>query len=90
MSAHVADELAERLARFVEGVAQARELPDAKKREVVELVSVAASEATAPKAERRSTAMLRVLADIATIVGTTATLAGQWGQLQPLLARAFG
>jgi hypothetical protein len=83
------NELADRLARFVESVAQARDLPDARKREVVELVSVAASEATAPKAERRSAAMLRVLAEIATIVGTAATLATQWGQLQALLARAF-
>jgi hypothetical protein len=84
------DVLAELLARFVESVAQARDLPAAKKKEVVELVSMAASEATAPKAERRSAAMLRVLADIATVVGTAATLATQWGQLQPLLARAFG
>lgn len=84
------NELAEQLARFVESVARTRELPDAQKRAVVELVSIAASEATVPKSERRSTAMLRVLADIATIVATAATLAGQWGQLQPLLARTFG
>lgn len=83
-------ELAERLARFVESVAQAPDLPAARKREAVELLSMAASEATAPKAERRSAAMLRVLADISTIVGTAATLAIQWDQLQPLLARVFG
>ena len=83
-------ELAARLTAFVEAVARSRELSDERKREVVELVSLASSEATAPKGERRSSAMLAVLANIATIVGTAASVAADWTQLRPLLARLFG
>ncbi len=84
------DELAARLAEFVESVASSSELADEQKREVVELVSLASSEATVPKERRRSSAMLAVLANVATIVGTAASVAAQWAQLRPLLARVFG
>lgn len=80
------DELASKLAEFVEAVDQTSELTRDAKRQVVELLSVVSTEVASPPKERRVAGMLAIIGNIAQIVGTGTSIALQWEPLRTLLA----
>jgi len=84
------EELATRVAEFVEAVDQANDMPKDVKEQVVELLSVVTTEVAAPATERRGAGMLAILANIATLVGTGTTIAIQWEPLWAMLKSIFG
>ncbi len=83
------EELATKLAEFVEAVDQATDLSKEAKQQVVELLSVVSTEVATPEKERRAAGMLAILANIATLVGTGTTIATQWEALQAMLSGIF-
>ncbi len=59
------------------------------KAKLVDILSVLASEATAPKERRRVAAIRPLLQEIATLVGGAAGLAEIWDRIRPILEVAF-
>ncbi|MDE2059349.1 MAG: hypothetical protein KGL31_00670 [candidate division NC10 bacterium] len=59
------------------------------KAKIVDILSVLASEATAPKGRRRLAAIGPLLQEIATLVGGAAGLAEIWDRVRPILEAAF-
>lgn len=83
------EELARQLAGFVEAVDQTTDLSKEAKQQVVELLSLVSTEVATPRPERRAAGMLAILANIATVVGVSTSIAAQWGPLRDLLAAMF-
>jgi hypothetical protein len=75
--------------RITEAVANDRQLPADAKNQVLELLSVLSTEATAPKERRRSAAMMPLLERLATLMSGAAALAQLWSQYGPLLRQLF-
>jgi hypothetical protein len=81
--------VAEAVKSLTEAIAANAAVADEVRRELLELLSFVASEATAPEESRRSGAARRVLQDIANAITSVAGLASLWKQFEPVLRSAF-
>ena len=86
---HGEADVADTIARFTEAVVAERHLNADQKDEVLELLSVLATEATAPREQRRSSAMRAMIVPLATLVGGAAGLCQLWQQLEPTILGLF-
>ena len=80
---------AEVFTHLTEAVANDRQLSNYVSNEFLELLSVIATEGTAPKDRRRSGAMMPLLDRLATLVSGAASLAQLWNQYGPTLVQLF-
>ena len=80
---------AETFTKLTEAMARDSELTIEQKNQVVELLSVLSTEATAPKERRRGSAMLPLLERLSTLISGAASLAQLWTQYSPAIQRLF-
>jgi hypothetical protein len=80
---------AEIFSKLTESVANDSELTSDQKNQILELLSVLSTEATAPKAKRRGAAMMPLLGRLSTLASGTAAVAQLWAQYSPTIARLF-
>lgn len=81
--------VADAVKALAEAVAASTGATAEQKNQVLEILSVLATEATAPKEKRRSAAMRPLLQELSTHVGAIASLAPLWLQYGPVLVQAF-
>lgn len=82
-------QLSAELLAFSQSVIAEPNLPADFKNKVIELLSVIATEATAPKEKRRSFAIRPLLQELATLASGAAGLTVLYDRLRPLLEAAF-
>lgn len=82
-------ELAAAILRLSEAVLKNSDITVEAKRQLVDIISVVATEATAPPERRRAAVIRPLLQEIATLVGGVAALAELWQQVMPVLQSAF-
>lgn len=82
-------QLSAELLTFSQSVISEANLPPELKNKVLELLSVIATEATAPKEKRRSFAIRPLLQELATLASGAAGLAVLYDRLRPFLEAAF-
>jgi hypothetical protein len=80
---------AETFTKLTEAVAKDPQLTLEQKNQIVELLSVLSTEATAPKERRRGAAMLPLLERLSTLVSGAASLTQLWAQYSPAIERLF-
>jgi hypothetical protein len=83
------DQLSDAIRELTQAVVSSTELASKQKNELVQLLSVVASEATQEPPQRRSAAMWPVIERVATLVGGVANLAEIWDRVSPILRAAF-
>ena len=81
--------IAQALTDLTQAVASNKEATNETKNEILEILSVVSSEATAPKGKRRSTAMKPMLREMATLLGGVASLSLLWDRFGPVLTAFF-
>jgi hypothetical protein len=81
--------LAGAFTELTEAVAEDATLGDQQKKEIVELLSTLASEATVPQTERRKTLIKTVFDKLGLLAGGVATLKAAWERLSPTIAQLF-
>lgn len=78
------------IAKFTQAVIDSQEATDEIKNEILELLSIVATEATAPAEKRRGQAVKSMLTTIANIVSSVAGLAQLWEQYSLPILALFG
>lgn len=74
---------------LTEAVARDRQLTPETKNQILDLLSLLSTEATAPRERRRSGAMLPLLEKLSNLLSGAAALAQLWAQYGPALQRLF-
>lgn len=74
---------------LTEAIANSTELAEDARSQVLEMLSVVASEAVAPAATRRRAPMRALLQEVATLIGGVAGLVQLWAQYGPVLEQLF-
>ena len=80
---------AETFVRLTEAVASNPDLSPETKNQILELLSLLSTEATAPKANRRSGTMLVLLEQLGKLMKSASTLAQLWTQYAPAIQQLF-
>jgi hypothetical protein len=80
---------ADTFTKLTEAVAKDAQLTPEQKNQVMELLSVLSTEATAPKERRRSAAMLPLLERLSNLLSGAASLSQLWAQYSPTIERLF-
>jgi hypothetical protein len=75
--------------KLTEAAISSKEASEEIKQQIVEILSVLATEAATPKEQRRSTIVRRLLVDLATIVNGVAALAQLWQLYGPVIENLF-
>jgi len=83
------DKLGQAVQEFTQAVVSAKDLDAKQKNELLSLLSVIASEATAPSDQRRSAAMWPIIEKLAILAGGIASLAEIWERVGPILRAVF-
>jgi hypothetical protein len=77
------------LKQLTNSIAAAQDLESEKKNEAIEILSVVASEATAPKGKRKASVVKRLLAQFPTLIQTSAALLEIWQTVSPSIISFF-
>jgi len=81
--------VASAIQKLTEATISSKEASEEIRQQVVEILSVLATEAATPKERRRSTVVKRLLVDLATIVSGVAALAQLWQQCGSIIENFF-
>jgi hypothetical protein len=84
-----AQEISGALSKLATAIAASDELSVEKQNEAMQLLSVIATEATAPKQKRRGVIVKPLLASLATIIQTSASLIQIWQSVEPTISTFF-
>src|ERR1041385_866691 len=82
-------EAAESFKRMTEAIANSPDLSGSAKNKAMELLSIIATEAAAPKEKRRGEAMRTLLRDVASALGGAAALVKLWEAAKPVIEALF-
>lgn len=82
-------DIAQALIDLTQAIASNKEATDETKNDILEILSVVSSEATAPKEERRSSAMKPMLREMSTLLSGAASLSQLWDRYGPVLTAFF-
>jgi hypothetical protein len=78
------------LTRVTEAIVKSDQISEADKNQLLELLSLVSTEATAPKEKRRAGAMRAIFGQISSLVSGTAAVAELWHKCQPVIKSLFG
>lgn len=82
-------ELAAAIQSLTEAVMSSTEASDEIRQQTVEILSILGTEAAAPKEQRRSTVIRRLLVDLATIISGVSSMAVLWQNYGPVIEGFF-
>jgi hypothetical protein len=82
-------EISDALKQLTESIAATQDLASEEKNEAIEILSVVASEATAPKDKRKASVVKRLLAHLPTLIQTSAAVVEIWGTVGPSIISFF-
>ncbi|PYI82623.1 MAG: hypothetical protein DMF09_13990 [Verrucomicrobia bacterium] len=82
-------EVSDALKQLTNSIAAAQDLASEEKNEAIEILSVVASEATAPKDKRKASVVNRLLAQFPTLIQTSAALLEIWQTVGPSIISFF-
>jgi hypothetical protein len=82
-------EVSDALKQLTNSIAAAQDLASEEKNEAIEILSVVASEATAPKDKRKASVVNRLLAQFPTLIQTSADLLEIWQTVGPSIISFF-
>jgi len=82
-------EISDALKQLTNSIAAAQDLASEEKNEAIEILSVVASEATAPKNKRKASVVNRLLAQFPTLIQTSASLLEIWHTVGPSIISFF-
>lgn len=83
-------DVARAVAALTEAFMNSPNLPPERKAAATEILSIIASEAVAPKEERRGAAVRTLLQELSTYAGGVNAIVDVWTWAQPVLLTAFG
>lgn len=83
------EQLSQSITRLTEAVAKSPELSAEDKKEIIEHLSILATEATLPREQRKSSSMKALLGRIHTLIQVSSDLATVWLAVSPFLQDAF-
>jgi len=84
------DQLSAAIQELTQAVVNNNEVVAETKNKILEILSVVATEATAPKERRRLTVIRALLHELAGLMGGAAALGAVWDRIRPILEAAFG
>jgi hypothetical protein len=82
-------EVSDALKQLTNSIAAAQDLASKEKNEAIEILSVVASEATAPKDKRKASVVNRLLAQFPTLIQTSAAVLEIWQTVGPSIISFF-
>jgi hypothetical protein len=82
-------DLSDALKRLTNAIAAAADLASEQKNEAIEILSLVASEATAPQGKRKTSVVKRLLGHFPTLIQTSAGLVEIWNAVGPLITSFF-
>ena len=82
-------EVSDALKKLTNSIADAQDLAPEKRNEAIEILSVVASEATAPENKRKTSVVKRLLGQFPTLIQTSAALTEIWHTVGPTIISFF-
>jgi len=84
-----ADELSKAILHLTQAILSSAEIQNETKNDILEILSLLATEATVPKSKRRSKAMKPLLSQLSNLVGVASGLTTIWEHVKPILESVF-